>query len=62
MANGMTTGDCLQNDNSEVLQVGKNMKRNMKVVCKRFLDSGMTPEQVAKRMDVPVKFINACMR
>ena len=34
----------------------------MKVVCKRFLDSGMTPEQVAKRMNVPMKFINACMR
>ena len=27
-----------------------------------FLDSGMTPEQVAKRMNVPMKFINACMR
>jgi len=26
------------------------------------LDSGMTPEQVAKRMDVPMKFVNACMR
>ena len=23
---------------------------------------GMTPEQVAKRMDVPMKFVNACMR
>lgn len=36
----------------------------MKTVCKRFLDSGMTPEQVAERMDVdvPMKFINACMR
>ena len=34
----------------------------MKVVCRRFLDSGMTPEEVAKRMDVPMKFINACTR
>ena len=34
----------------------------MKVVCKRFLSSGMTPEQVAERMDVPVKFVDACMR
>ncbi len=25
-------------------------------------NSGMTPEQVAERMDVPMKFINACMR
>ena len=23
---------------------------------------GMTPEQVAERMDVPMKFVNACMR
>ena len=23
---------------------------------------GMTPEQVAKRMDVPMKFVKACMR
>ncbi len=35
---------------------------NMKIVCKRFLNSGMTPEQVAERMDVPMKFVNACMR
>lgn len=41
-----------------IIEVGENMK----VVCRRFLDSGMTPEQVAKRMDVPMKFINACMR
>lgn len=41
-----------------IIEVGENMK----VVCKRFLDSGMTPEQVAKRMNVPMKFINACMR
>lgn len=41
-----------------IIEVGENMK----VVCKRFLDSGMTPEQVAKRMDVPMKFIKACMR
>ena len=41
-----------------IIEVGENMK----IVCKRFLNSGMTPEQVAKRMDVPMKFINACMR
>lgn len=41
-----------------IIEVGENMK----VVCKRFLDSGMTPEQVAKRMDVPMKFIKACLR
>lgn len=41
-----------------IIEVGENMK----AVCKRFLDSGMTPEQVAKRMDVPMKFVSACMR
>ncbi len=41
-----------------IIEVGENMK----VVCKRFLDSGMTPEQVAERMYVPMKFVNACMR
>lgn len=41
-----------------ILEVGENMK----VVCRRFIDSGLTPEQVAERMDVPVKFVSACMR
>ena len=41
-----------------IIEVGENMKK----VCKRFLDSGMTPEAVAKRMDVPLKFVSACMR
>ena len=34
----------------------------MKGVWKRVLDSGVSPEQVSKRMDVPMKFVNACMR
>ncbi len=41
-----------------IIEVGENIK----VVCKRFLDSGMSVEEVAKRMDVPVKFVNACNR
>lgn len=41
-----------------IIEVGENMK----IVCKRFLDKGMTPAQVAERMDVPMKFINACIR
>ena len=40
-----------------IIEIGENIK----AVCKRFLDSGMTPEQVAVRMDVPVKFVNDCM-
>mgnify|MGYP004532127771 CR=1 FL=1 len=41
-----------------IIEVGENIK----VVCKRFLNSGMTPEEVAVRMDVPVEFVKACMR
>ena len=41
-----------------IIEVGENMK----IVCKRFLNSGMTPKQVSERMDVPMKFVNACMR
>ena len=40
-----------------IIEVGENMK----TVCKRFLDSKMTPEQVAKRMDVPIKFVKGCI-
>ena len=41
-----------------IIEVGETMK----VVCRRFLDSGMTPEQAARRMDVPLKFVKGCMR
>ena len=41
-----------------VIEIGENIK----AVCKRFLDQGMTPEQTAERMDVPLEFVNACMR
>lgn len=41
-----------------IIEVGENIK----TVCRRFLDSGMTPEQVAVRMDVPMKFVNSCIR
>lgn len=41
-----------------IIEVGENIKS----VCRRFLDSGMTPEQVAERMDVPLKFVNICTK
>lgn len=41
-----------------IIEVGENMKS----VCKRFLDSGMTPEQIAVRMDVPLKYVTGCLR
>ena len=40
-----------------IIEVGENMK----TVCKRFIDSGMTPEQTAERMDVPIEYVHACI-
>ncbi|MCI9578052.1 MAG: glyoxalase [Oscillibacter sp.] len=36
-----------------IIEVGENMT----AVCRRFLDSGMTPEEAAARMDVPVDYV-----
>lgn len=41
-----------------IIEVGENMKS----VCKRFIDSGMTPQQVSERMDVPMDYIIECMK
>lgn len=41
-----------------IIEVGENMK----FVCKRFADSGMTAEEIAGRMDVPVKMVNLYLR
>ena len=40
-----------------IIEVGENIK----AVCRRFLNDGMTAEQVALRMDVPVTFVNRCL-
>ena len=32
---------------------------SMELVCKRFLDSGMTKEETAKRMGVPLRMVNS---
>ena len=48
----------LYDPDGHIIEVGENMK----TVCRRFLDSGMTIEETAQRMDVPEKFIRACMR
>lgn len=40
-----------------VIEVGEPIA----MVCRRFLDSGLTMEETAVRMDVPMKFVkNAC--
>ena len=41
-----------------IIEVGESIK----TVVHRFLGNGMTPEQVAERMDVPLKLVNACIR
>lgn len=40
-----------------IIEVGENMT----AVCRRFLDSGMTPEQTAERMDVPLDYVKERM-
>ena len=40
-----------------IIEVGETLK----AVCRRFLNDGMTAEQVALRMDVPVTFVNRCL-
>lgn len=41
-----------------IIEVGENMKS----VCHRFQEIGMTPEQTAQRMDVPPEFVNDCLK
>lgn len=48
----------IYHSNKHIIEISENMK----FICKRFLDSGMTLEQVSERMTVPMKFVNACMR
>ena len=41
-----------------ILEIGENMQS----VCRRFLDSGMTEEEAARRMGVPLRFAKHCAR
>lgn len=41
-----------------IIEIGEDMKN----VCKRFSDSGMNKEEIAVRMDVPVKFVNNLLK
>lgn len=34
----------------------------MKAVCRRYLEAGLSPEEAAERMDVPLKAVKAWMR
>lgn len=41
-----------------IIEVGEAME----TVCRRFLSAGMTPQQAAQRMDVPVEFVVECTK
>ena len=41
-----------------IIEVGEELG----AVCRRFLDSGMTAAQTAERMDVPLSYVEACMK
>lgn len=41
-----------------IIEVGEPLS----AVCKRFLNSGMTPEQIAVRMEIPLKMVQRCLR
>lgn len=40
-----------------IIEVGENIV----IVVKRFIDSGLSVEETAKRMDVPVAFVKSCL-
>lgn len=41
-----------------IIEVGENLK----TVCLRFQNSGMTEEEIAVRMDVPIKLVHQLLR
>lgn len=41
-----------------IIEVGENMN----TVCKRFLLNGLTVEETAKKMDVPIKYVQKCVK
>lgn len=44
--------------NHHIIEVAEDIS----MVAKRFLNNGMTVEQAAKRMDVPVDYIKECLK
>lgn len=40
-----------------IIEVGENMVK----VVRRFLENGLSPEEAAKRMDVPLAYIQSCI-
>lgn len=48
----------LYDPEEHIIEVGENMK----MVCKRFINTGMAVEQIAKRMDAPVDYVSECLK
>lgn len=48
----------LYDPDRHIIEVGESIE----TVCRRFLDRGLTLEQTAQRMDVPVEYVAACAR
>lgn len=48
----------LYDPDGHVLEIGENMR----AVCRRFVQQGMSAEQIAVRMDIPVKDVRALLR
>ncbi|MBN1052494.1 hypothetical protein DV092_10680 [Clostridium botulinum] len=38
------------------------IRESMSVVCKRFMKSGLSIEETAKRMDVPAEYVQYCIK
>ncbi|MBN1045750.1 glyoxalase [Clostridium botulinum] len=41
-----------------IIEIGESMS----VVCKRFMRSGLSIEETAKRMDVPAEYVQSCIK
>ncbi|ACD24557.1 glyoxalase family protein [Clostridium botulinum B str. Eklund 17B (NRP)] len=41
-----------------IIEIGESMS----VVCKRFMKSGLSIEETAKRMDVPAEYVQSCIK
>jgi len=40
-----------------IIEIGENLR----IVVRKFMESGLTAEQTAIRMDVPIEFVNSCL-
>lgn len=48
----------LYDPDRHIIEVGENMA----AVCRSFLESGMTPQETAERMDVPLSYVEDALK